>query len=83
MSMTLYASNLPFTTTEEMLASKFENFGCVLSVRLERDANGASRRSAFVEMETGAAAQRAIDAMHLSTVEGRVVSVYSALRASK
>jgi RNA recognition motif-containing protein len=80
-STTLYASNLPFTATEETLASKFEQFGCVVSVRIERDATGASRRSAFIEMETTVGARRAIEGLNLAKFEGRIVSVYAAVLA--
>jgi RNA recognition motif-containing protein len=79
-STTLYASNFPFTATEETLATKFERFGLVLSVRIERDANGTSRRSAFVEMETAAGAQKAIAGLHLASFEGRLMSVYAAVK---
>ncbi len=79
MSTTLYASNLPFTATEHTLASRFGKFGAVLSVRIERDEKGTSRRSAFVEMETALGAQRAIQGLNLSSFEGRIVSVYAAV----
>ena len=81
MGTTLYASNLPFTATEETLVSKFESFGSVLSVRIERDSQGTSLRSAFIEMETAAGAQRAIEGLNLANFEGRTVSVYAAVLA--
>jgi cold-inducible RNA-binding protein len=80
-STLLYASNLPLTATEEALASKFEKFGSVVSVRIERDARGASRRSAFVEMQTARDAQRAIEGLNLAPFDGRLVSVYAAMAA--
>ncbi len=79
MSTTLYANNLPLTATEDGLVGKFAKFGGVLSVRIERDAGGASRRSAFIEMETAMGARRAIDGLNLANFDGRVVSVYAAV----
>ena len=79
MSTTLYANNLPLTATEDGLISKFAKFGGVLSVRLERDAAGGSRRSAFIEMETALGARKAIDGLNMANFDGRVVSVYAAL----
>jgi RNA recognition motif-containing protein len=76
---TLYASNLPFTATEKTLAGTFGRFGAVASVRMQRDATGASRRSAFIDMATVADAQRAIDGLNLASVQGRVVSVSAAV----
>ena len=79
MSMTLYANNLPLTATEDGLISKFAKFGGVLSVRIERDAGGGSRRSAFVEMENALGARKAIDGLNMANFDGRVVSVYAAV----
>jgi RNA recognition motif-containing protein len=78
-STTLYANNLPLTATEDGLVSKFAKFGGVLSVHLERDAGGGSRRSAFIEMETASGARKAIDGLNLANFDGRVVSVYAAV----
>ena len=79
MSTTLYASNLPLAATEEGLNSRFAKFGGVLSVRLERDAGGSSRRSAFIEMQNDADARRAINGLNLSSFDGRLMSVYAAV----
>jgi RNA recognition motif-containing protein len=79
-STTLYVSNLPSSATEEVLAGKFEKFGAVISVKLDRDAStGVSRRGAFVEMGTAAGAQGAINGLHLADFDGRLLSVYKAL----
>jgi len=80
-STLLYASNLPFMANEEVLASKFEKFGSVVAVRIERDGAGASRRSAFVEMATIVGARRAVEGLHLANFDGRRVSVYAAMAA--
>jgi RNA recognition motif-containing protein len=82
-STTLYASNLPLTATEEVLAGKFKKFGPVVSVRLDGAATGVGRRGAFIEMQTAADAQRAIEGMNLANFDGRLVSVYAAIGVPK
>lgn len=82
MSTTLYVSNLPFSTTEEALAGKFGNFGTVVSVKLDRDAEAGVRiRGAFVEMRTSADAQKAINGLNFADFGGRLMSVYRAVAA--
>ena len=82
MSTTLYVSNLPLAATEDVLARKFGKFGTVVSVKLDRDAGtGASRRGAFVEMQTAAHAQEAINGLNFADFDGRLMSVYKALAA--
>jgi RNA recognition motif-containing protein len=79
-STKLYASNLPFSATEQTLAIMFAKFGIVLSVRLDRDLEtGLRRRSAFIEMETADGARKAINALHLADFDGRLMSVYQAV----
>jgi RNA recognition motif-containing protein len=78
MGVKLYVSNLPLTATESMLSSRFGRFGAVVSVQLDALMRG-NRRGAFIEMQTSAEAQKAIDAMNLSDIDGRLVSVYRAL----
>jgi len=81
-STRLHVNNLPLSATEETLAGKFGRFGTVLSVKLDRDsATGVSRRSAFIEMQTSADAQKAINALNLADLDGRLISVYRALAA--
>lgn len=82
MSKKLYVSNLPLSATEDVLAGKFGNFGTVVSVKIDRDAGtGASRRGAFVEMQTAADAQKAINGLNFADFDGRLMSVYKALAA--
>jgi RNA recognition motif-containing protein len=77
----LYASNLPSSATEQGLAIKFGKFGIVLSVKMDRDAQtGLARRSAFIEMETADGARKAVFALHLADFDGRLMSVYPALK---
>ena len=82
MSTTLYVSNLPFSTTEEVLAGKFGKFGSVVSVKLDRAAGvGIRLRGAFVEMQTAADAQKAINGLNFANFDGRLMSVYRAVAA--
>jgi RNA recognition motif-containing protein len=81
-STTLYVSNLPFSTTEEVLAGKFGTFGSVVSVKLDRVAGmGVRLRGAFVEMRTAADAQKAINGLNFANFDGRLMSVYRAVAA--
>ena len=83
MSTTLYVSNLPLSATEDVLAGKFGSFGTVVSVKLDRDAaTKVSRRGAFVEMQTAADAQKAINGLNFADFDGRLMSVYRALVAA-
>jgi RNA recognition motif-containing protein len=79
---TLYVGNLPLSATEEELAGRFGRFGTVMSVKLDRDAgSGVSRRGAFVEMQTAADAQQAINGLNFADFDGRLMSVYKSLAA--
>jgi hypothetical protein len=78
MGTRLYVSNLPLSTTEELLTIRFRQFGVVVSVALEAMVP-ANRRGAFIEMKTSWDAQRAINGLNLSDFDGRLVSVYHAL----
>ena len=80
MGTRLYVSNLPLSATEERLTGCFGQFGVVLSVGLEAPVR-TGRRGAFVEMERSADAHRAIAALNLSDFDGRLVSVYLALKS--
>jgi RNA recognition motif-containing protein len=77
MAATLYVSNLPLSATEASLAQRFCKFGDVVSVVLDA-VTRANRRGAFVEMKTSWDAQRAINGLNLSDIDGRLVSVYKA-----
>ena len=82
MSTSLYVSNLSSSTTEEMLAGTFEQFGTVLSVKLKRDPEtGHLCRNGFIEMKTAAEAKKAADSLNATRFDGRVVSVTRAARS--
>ena len=78
MSTKLYVSNLPISATAEVLITRFRKFGGVVSVAFEPVAR-ASRRGAFVEMDSSASALKAIAALNLSDLDGRLISVFLAL----
>lgn len=83
MSRMLYVSNLPYSATEETLKVKFALYGPVVNVKMLRDsATGQSRRCAFIEMQTAAAASAAIARLNLVEYEGRLMSVNKALAAA-
>ena len=77
MGVKLYVSNLPLSATEASLISRFSKFGAVASVQLEDRKRGS--RGAFVEMQSRADAYKAIGALNLSDIDGRLVSVFLAL----
>lgn len=82
MSTSIYVSNLASATTEEALATKFSEFGTVLSVKLARDPNtGQARCYGFVEMRTSEEARLAARSMNATRLDGRLLSVNRAARS--
>ena len=79
MSRTLYVGNLPFSATEETLATKFGRCGTVVSVKLLKDpVTGHSKRCGYIEMASQLEAQTAVDKLNLADYEGRLMSVNAA-----
>lgn len=80
MNKRLYVGNLAYQTTEDVLASAFEQDGRqVSSVQVMTDREtGRSRGFAFVEMATEQDAQSAIEAMDGTEVDGRTLRVNEA-----
>jgi RNA recognition motif-containing protein len=79
MGRRLYVGNLPFDTSEADLQAHFERAGAVESVRVVRDmATGRARGFAFVEMQTDADAQKAVDELNQSQIGGRTLTVNEA-----
>lgn len=79
MSTKLYVGNIPFSTTSQDLQSLFSAHGKVVQVELVSDRfTGRSRGFAFVEMATAEDAQKAIAAVHGTSLEGRSVTVNEA-----
>ena len=82
MSTSIYVSNLAASTTEEMLTTKFGEFGTVLSVKLGRDReNGRAKSYGFVEMKTADEARVAARSLNATRLDGRVLSVHRAARS--
>ena len=72
----LYIGNLPSSATEAELATKFGQFGRVLSAEVSTDATtGRCPRTGYVEMETGEQAQAAINRLNMTQYDDVVISV--------
>jgi RNA recognition motif-containing protein len=80
-SASLYVGNLPLSATEELLAGAFAAFGTVRSVKLKRDPVTGLKRYGFVEMNTTAEARTAECALNATRFEGRLLSVWRAVRS--
>jgi RNA recognition motif-containing protein len=79
MSRKLYVGNLPYETTEADLETLFASAGTVASVTVMREREtGRARGFAFVEMESDADAQNAINKLHDSSFGGRNLAVNEA-----
>jgi RNA recognition motif-containing protein len=75
----IYVGNLSYNATEEDLRNAFEQYGDVASVNIIKDREtGRSRGFAFVEMGDGQQAKEAIEALNLSDIAGRKVTVNEA-----
>ena len=82
MSTSLYVSNLAVSTTEDMLVTRFAEFGTVLSVKLGRDPeNGRQKSYGFVEMKTSEEARLAARSLNATRLDGRLLSVHRAARS--
>ncbi len=75
----LYVGNLPFSTSEEALNEAFGQCGAVSSVKIITDkATGRSKGFAFVEMSTDEEAQKAIDTLNGTELDGRSLKISEA-----
>ncbi len=78
-SKKLFAGGLPYSVTEGRLEEIFSVHGTVESARLIMDKfTGQSRGFGFVEMSSGAEAQKAIEALNATPLEGRRLTVNEA-----
>lgn len=76
MSNTLYIGNLPFKITDEELKSHFSSAGEIREVTHVRDrVSGRSNGCGFVEMSNSTGANIAIENLHGSELEGRIITV--------
>ncbi len=79
MNNKLYVGNLSYSTTEDELRQLFAEIGAVVSVNLIKDRmTGQSKGFGFVEMESGAAAQQAIERLNNHEFNQRNITVSEA-----
>lgn len=79
MGKKLYVGNLPYSTTENDLATLFNEAGSVASVTIISDRfTGRSKGFGFVEMASDEEAQKAIEALNGRQMSGRDLVVNEA-----
>jgi RNA recognition motif-containing protein len=79
MNNKLYVGGLPYSVTDGKLQEIFEAHGTVESARVISDKfTGQSRGFGFVEMGTGNEAQKAIDSLNGTQLDGRKLTVNEA-----
>jgi hypothetical protein len=77
--MNLFVGSLPFRLSEAELREIFEQYGEVDSVKIITDKmSGRSKGFGFIEMPSDEDAQKAIEALNGSEVEGRQIVVNKA-----
>jgi RNA recognition motif-containing protein len=75
----LYVGGLPYSVTDGRLQEIFTDHGTVESARVVSDKfTGQSRGFGFVEMSSGSEAQKAIDALNGTQLDGRTLTVNEA-----
>ena len=79
MGRKLFVGNLSFNTDERRLEELFQSVGPVDTVNIVRDQmTGRARGFAFVEMQTDADAQNAIQKLNDTELDGRKLAVNEA-----
>ena len=79
MGKKLYVGGLPYGTTEEMLTQSFQSAGTVDNVSIITDREtGRAKGFGFVEMSTEEGAQKAIQMLNNTTMDGRTIVVNEA-----
>ncbi|MDI9325415.1 MAG: RNA-binding protein [Alphaproteobacteria bacterium] len=79
MNKKLYVGGLAWATTDESLQAYFASAGEVASARVIREhGTNRSRGFGFVEMADEAGAQKAIDTLNNTELDGRAISVNEA-----
>ena len=79
MNNKLYVGGLPYSVTEGRLEEIFAEHGTVQSARVISDKfTGQSRGFGFVEMASGEEAQKAIEALNGTQLDGRTLMVNEA-----
>ena len=75
----LYVGGLPYSVTDARLQEIFSSHGAVESARVISDKfTGQSRGFGFVEMSSGSEAQRAIESLNGTQLDGRTLTVNEA-----
>lgn len=79
MSKKLFVGSLPWALNDDSLKNVFEPYGKVVSAKVIKDkVNGRSRGFGFVEMESDSDADKAIQALNESDLNGRKITVTEA-----
>ena len=79
MSQKLYVGGLPFSTTDTELEKLFSPHGTVESAKVITDKfTGKSRGFGFVELGSASEANKAIDALNGTALDGRTITVNEA-----
>ncbi len=79
MGRKLYVGNLPYSADQQTLQDTFSQYGTVDSINLITDRDtGRSKGFAFVEMSSGGEAQKAIQELNGSSLDGREIKVNEA-----
>ncbi len=77
--MKIYVGNMSYSTTEDQLRTKFEEFGAVEEVTIVTDREtGRPRGFGFVTMTSSDEANAAISALNETDMDGRTVKVNEA-----
>jgi RNA recognition motif-containing protein len=80
MGKKIYVGNLAYNTNDSIIRSLFEPYGTVVSANVITDRyTGSSKGFAFVEMESEAAAGKAIASLDGTDVDGRKIKVNEAI----
>lgn len=79
MAKRLFVGNLPYTTTDDQLKELFSQAGTVESANVVTDKfSGRSRGFGFVEMSSDEEAQKAVEQLNSTQMEGRSIVVNEA-----
>jgi RNA recognition motif-containing protein len=77
--MNIYVSNIPYSATDEALRDAFAAFGAVQSARIIKDRmTGRSRGFGFVEMPNDEEAQKALEGVNGTEMDGRRINAREA-----
>ena len=76
MARKLYVGGLSYDTTEDQLTEAFAKFGTVESAKVIRDRDSdRSKGFAFVEMSSNSEAQKAMQGLNGTVLDGRSIRV--------